>query len=421
MIKTFLTQAITFLSMAMAIELNAHSHGHHHLLHKADQLSSDASFSLRVLDNRLEMKYAEGWQAGLWPNPLLSIEVDSISLSRKQHTFQDSDATIAISQLIELGGKRTARQNVVAAEAAALICEREAMHQKLAYNLTLSFNEYIQSMEKFRLTALIHDNESSKLDCLSENVATGKTRLTEQRKAQILLHKKKNDLHQALGLHSKAKNELEKLSYLHLDDEKIDCKDFITITSLQDLDYYLELLPQNAELGQKQYEQLAAYYRYFLQKALTTSDLEVRAGVEKEYHIGGCQLLLEVSFALPVFNRNQGSIAQAAWEGHAAYHDVQDKKRELEIRCRQIYDQLSYSLEAIDLLKDSLIPKAQELIALFIEIENEDKQTCADRLDAITELYDLELLYIDALKEYHDLMAELNLICGITRLEEYDI
>ena len=75
----------------------------------AKALLQNPTLSAFSLNKRI--KEAQTLQAGLRPNPRLGIGVDDASGSGKFSGFDRSEITVQLGQLIELGGKRTARIN----------------------------------------------------------------------------------------------------------------------------------------------------------------------------------------------------------------------------------------------------------------------------------------------------------------------
>lgn len=65
---------------------------------------------------RVEAARGRARQAGVSPNPELSLEIENIAGSGDFRGARGAEATLAIGQRIELGGKRGARRDVAAAD-----------------------------------------------------------------------------------------------------------------------------------------------------------------------------------------------------------------------------------------------------------------------------------------------------------------
>lgn len=84
----------------------------------ADALSQAAQGSPRVAEAKAKADAAEARarQAGVSPNPELSLEVENFAGTGAFEGLRSSEATLAVSQRLELGGKRSARVGVAKAE-----------------------------------------------------------------------------------------------------------------------------------------------------------------------------------------------------------------------------------------------------------------------------------------------------------------
>ena len=84
----------------------------------AAALAQGAEQSPRVTQAKAQADAAEARarQAGVSPNPELSIEVENFAGSGAFQGLRSTETTLAVSQRLELGGKRSARVEVARAE-----------------------------------------------------------------------------------------------------------------------------------------------------------------------------------------------------------------------------------------------------------------------------------------------------------------
>lgn len=83
-----------------------------------DALKKASESSPRISQAKAQAEAAEARarQAGVSPNPELGLEIENFGGSGPYRDFRSSETTLALSQRIELGGKRGARIAVAAAE-----------------------------------------------------------------------------------------------------------------------------------------------------------------------------------------------------------------------------------------------------------------------------------------------------------------
>ena len=84
---------------------------------------------------------ARARQADTRPNPIISIDVDGALGTRDYSGFGNSETTFAVSQNLELWGRRGARVNVVRAEAGAVALQRDLTVINAAARLALVYAE----------------------------------------------------------------------------------------------------------------------------------------------------------------------------------------------------------------------------------------------------------------------------------------
>ncbi|WP_179102070.1 TolC family protein, partial [Sphingopyxis sp. KK2] len=106
----------------------------------SDALARGQDVSPRIARARAELKAAEGraLQAGVRPNPTISADVENFTGSGPYRGFRQTEATVAVSQPFELGGKRRARKEVAAAERAFAEVALRKAEADLAYDIAVA-------------------------------------------------------------------------------------------------------------------------------------------------------------------------------------------------------------------------------------------------------------------------------------------
>lgn len=93
-----------------------------------------ASFSWEI-----KAREARALQVGLLPNPTLSAEVENIGGSGQREGVESAETTLLLSQLIELGGKRSKRRSLGGLEAKVAEWEYEAARLAVVAETTTAF------------------------------------------------------------------------------------------------------------------------------------------------------------------------------------------------------------------------------------------------------------------------------------------
>jgi cobalt-zinc-cadmium efflux system outer membrane protein len=378
---------------------------------EAIQSAIDLSPALSNADSRIQSKISECHQAGVYPNPVLTIGCEQIGLSSHRGAFKEAEASIGVTQLIELGRKRSARQNVVAAEAAALQWEREVILQKLVETVVKSYARYISTEERISLLKNLQENATQKVNCLKELSNSGKIKVVDHRKSTLAFCNAQNERRKAESQITIATRQLQMLAGDSVTFVAMDRNYLFSLEAPQPLAYYLDRINENPELERQRFQQLAAYYRYILEKANAVPDMIVTAGVERDSCPNEYSLFLQLDFEIPVFNRNRGNINAACWDHEAFISELVGKQNELTARCHELHENWVRCFEALEFLKNNLIPTAEELLQLQVSAEEQQKQNCLERFEANEQIYTLQLQYMDLLQEYHEIRAEMNALC----------
>src|SRR5690554_3684206 len=85
-------------------------------LRDAVTLTLESSPELATFAWAIRAREIDRIKAGLLPNPEASLEVENFSGSGPMNNIKSAETTIALSQLIELGGKRMRREQLAATE-----------------------------------------------------------------------------------------------------------------------------------------------------------------------------------------------------------------------------------------------------------------------------------------------------------------
>jgi cobalt-zinc-cadmium efflux system outer membrane protein len=379
----------------------------------------ECSLALKEADARLQMKLAECWQAGILPNPAVNFALNQVRLPGETACWNELQSSIELSQILELGNKRSARQNFVAAEASIILWETEIIRQNLIKNVSENYFDAYTAQKRFEILNQLNQNAEEIVDCLTEKVTNGKASPLLQRKSVLARHATNVALKKSEGTMSAVKRQLTLLC-----GDTFDCLQEFSeptepLTPPAPLESYLCLILKNPEIAQLEATQLVAQNNYILQKANGVPNAVFSAGVIRYSNAGvrrksdaDYRLILEFGFEIPVFNWNQGNVSRAAWEEYSVLYKIQDLERQLMSRCKNIHANWIRAYETIELIQNELIPAAQEMLQIHSNREASGKEDCLERLEANKDLFDLQLQYLDAVNEFYHLKADMRFLCG---------
>lgn len=269
------------------------------------------TYSPTLQSQRAELRAleAETVQAGLPPNPELGIDVENFAGSGGSRSFNGAEITTALSQKLELGGKRSKRTLVAALEAEALKAEIASDEREVKIAADRAFTTLLEARQirGFSEQNLARAEENlSTLDALLE---AGKSTRIDVGKATLAVSEAKELLAESRAEESNSAVELSQTWGGGAAD----------VTAAGSLSAPNGDVPSNPESAISRHPAMrAAALRfaraqatYDLEKAKRFSDVEVGGGFRELRDADETAAVVGVRVPLPIFDRNQGNILAA--------------------------------------------------------------------------------------------------------------
>lgn len=357
----------------------------------SDALARGQEVSPRVAKARAELKAAEGRaiQAGVRPNPEVSVEVENFSGTGPYRTFRSTETTVSVAQPFELGGKRRARKEVAAAERDyAQIALRRA-EADLAYDIVVAHAELRASEDRADLARKVLARAVELARIAETLVDVGRDPpLTKLRADALLAEAKAEDLRATSELLT-ARQRLALL--IGSDDGELSA-------SVQDVPVP-PALPANAQSLDERLaaaERDAASARVRLAQAEGVPDITASGGVRSFRESKDTAFLVSVSIPLPVFNRNRGNIYAARAEGDAAEAQLAQTRLDTRYSRREAELLLAAANERLTALSGAGLFQANEAARVAEIGYQQGKFTLIELIDAREALTSANLKLIEA-------------------------
>ncbi|MFQ5352096.1 MAG: TolC family protein, partial [Candidatus Binatia bacterium] len=126
-------------------------------------------------------------QAGLRPNPEITVEVENFGGPGTASGFKAAENTLWLSQLIELGGKRTKRREVAEFERAVAGWDYETARIDTFTEAVLAFVEVLSAQERKALSEELVRVSERALSTVSVQVKAGAVSAVEKSRAEVAL------------------------------------------------------------------------------------------------------------------------------------------------------------------------------------------------------------------------------------------
>ncbi|MBL7219214.1 MAG: TolC family protein [Phycisphaerae bacterium] len=346
---------------------------------------------------------AEQLQASLPPNPELETEFENFGGSREFRGTRSLETTIALSQLIELGGKRAKRIKLAQADSRLAGWEYETKRLGVLTGVTQRFISALAIQKKQELADEDLKLALAGLDAVTRQMAAGKATLAEKTKASVEVAAGKIRAARIRRALTSARSELAAAwgstspRFTRL------LGDLGDITDIPPGEKLTAHLKQNPELASWTAELQKRQAALELAGAGAIPDVTAGIGYKhtRETEENDHALVAGVSIPLPLFDRNQGEIRKARYSLLRAKAQRRAAEVKLHTEFEKAYQTLASAHSEAVALRDEVLPAARSSHEAAGKSFEQGKAEYLDVLDAQRTLVEVREQYIEALEAYH--------------------
>lgn len=378
----------------------------------AGTLEKEQAFALALENNprvsaalaRIGIAQGERQQAGVMPNPELAFEIENFGGDGERNSFDGAEATLGLTQEIEIGGKRGKRSEVAdyqykitreqaVAEALSLLAETDYAFMRLAIaqerlslakkRLSLA-NETHDTVKKRVSAAAASDIQHTKADIEQSTAKLEKSKAeAELAEAQSLLESLLGD-----GGNVKVATKLDKLP------------------ALPERQALLDAVKNTPQARAGEFAQMQAQSNLNLARAQSLQNPTFGLGVRRYNEDDSNALIASLSFPLPLFDRNQGGI-KAATAGIAETDAiVRQQDLGLQQTAAATWEKLNAAYQEAQSYQGEIIPGAQRAYKQASDGYSAGRFSFLDLLDAQRTLYEVQEARLDSLLSLYEAKAQ---------------
>jgi cobalt-zinc-cadmium efflux system outer membrane protein len=326
--------------------------------------------------------------------------------------FDGAEATLVLSQLVELGSKRDKRTQVATLAKRATEWDYEVKRLDVLTKVRKAFVNVLARQKHLELAEELARLSETVLNTVSQRVEAGKDTPLEKTKAEVV--------------YAVAQIELKK-AYKNLDSARISLAstwaektavferaigEYEKISPIPPPNKLANLLDQNPDIT-RWGDEIAKYQAALqLEEAKTISDPSVFGGVQHFNENDDNAMVFGFSMPLPIFDRNQAGVREARYRLAKAREEQQAEAIRVNTVMMEAYARLFNAFTEVDGLKNEILPRAGQVFEAATESYREGKLNYLNVLDAQRTLFEAKGQYIEALADYHKAKADMERFIG---------
>ena len=399
---------LTFLIVLPLTAIGAESGGGSITLTEALARTLRGSPELAAFNFELRAAEARILQAGLRPNPELSLDIENPTGSGPYKSGDQMENTLALSQLIELGGKRPARIQEAEAGRAVVGWEYQVKRVEVLKTTTFAFIDALAAQRRLELAEEVVKVSDEAVKLTEQRVGVGKASMVEAIRAKVAVSSARIEIEQARRDIATARGNLAAqwgARKADFGEVRGDLDRHQPGPSLQTL---RQRLLGNPDLARWTAEREKREARLAREQTLARPDITLKAGPRMEGKGEDATFVAGFSIPLPFSNRNQGNIAEA----RANLAKLDEEKRAAEARAfaalNEAYQKLTGASREIDILEASVIPGAQDAEKQLNDGYAAGRFTYFETLDARRTLNAARVQQLRARADFQKARAELD-------------
>ncbi len=356
-------------------------------------------------------------QAGRPPNPTLDVMIEDLAATRFSGTDRDqpvqSQTTLQLSQLIELGGKRTARVRLAQANIDLAAWDYETARIDVLTHVSRAFTDVLAAQETLavseettRLVTQVRENVSAR-------VTAGTVSPIEETRAGVALAAVRADAARARRALEASRSRLALLwgspmaTFANAaGDLKAEPPPLPAATALT------TMLNQNPELARWAAELTQREARLAVEQSRRKIDVAVSAGYRRFTTVDGNSFVIGASVPLPFFDKNKGGIEEARIRVAEGYEQQRAAAARVAAQLAGAYAALASAHDEATILRTDALPGAQQTFEAVTEGYRLGRFGLLDVLDAQRTLIAVGGQYVRALSDYHQAVASVERLIG---------
>ena len=384
-------------------------------LRDAVSLALEQSPDLLVFDAGRRAAEARLLQAGRLPNPVLNTMVEDVGGSSSASDIVGAlqpQATVQLSQLIELGGKRAVRQRLAGLDRDLASWDYEAARLDVLARVSAAFLGVLAAQQAVAHAAQTLDVAQQVRQTVAARVAAGVVSPIEETRADILVATVEIDADRARRTLDARRRQLathwgSSIAVFAAATGSLDA-----IAAIPPLEALEGALVRNPDLARWVAEIERRQAGLSLARSARTPDVTLSAGYRRFTSIDSQAFVVGATIPLPLFDRNRDAIRAAEVSVEQANHAARAAQLHLNARLADSYRALASAADDVRTLRTRVVPGARSVFDAVQEGYQLGRFGLLNVLDAQRTLVDANGEYLRALTTYHQAVTAVERLVG---------
>ncbi len=356
-------------------------------------------------------------QARLSPAPELSLDIENALGTGEFRGADSAEFTFALSQVIELGGKRDARVAAAQAGHGALDIERQSRQLDVLAEVTRRYIVVARVQEQRALARRALSLAEQTVSGAERRVNAAKSPHAELDRARIALDRSKLDERRVVSELDSARKQLA--ATWGASQPIIDGR----VVGEVQADLFALPVPGDFDALFKRLDAAPDFLRFASQTRLRDAelrlaatqrrpDLSLSAGLRRLQ--AGHDEALVASVSLPLFagKRAESFVAEAQANRDRIDADQGSARVKAEATLYELHHELSRTVSEVDVLRRDIVPRTQEALKETEYAYERGRYSYLELVDAQREYLDLQAILIDTAAKAQTLFVEIERLTG---------
>lgn len=384
---------VVFLSFSLQ---QAHADTQGLILHDAIERSLEYHPSLQVFTLRDRALSASLNRAKMRPSLAFDLSAENFAGSGELSGVDGAEFTIALSSVLEMGGKRQARIGTVASRKALLQTEQQVQALALLGNITRLFVDGLAAQERLKLAQQVHRQALDTLGDLKQRAKAGAAPAAEVLRAKSAVaqaeltylneEQQLNYLRYAMAAfwqEGEPKFEIFKGDLYHFGDDV-------------DFDILYQGVKNNPSILVLAANERLSEAKLRLAKTQSRIDLQWSVGVRQLQELSSTALVAEISVPLFADKRNQHNIAQRQSQYQQDQIAQELALLNMHTQLFRAFNLRQQAIERTRRLQQVIIPALTEALAATEQAFQRGRYRYTDHVAALQELQQAQRALIDS-------------------------